>query len=848
MGANLKPNSQPKGGASRSQRPLLLSACAAALALPVGAVAQTPEEARGTLTIGSGPVSVDEAPARLNTTGRPIDMITPVKDGATYLGDIVVTIDPEDNISFNTQRFLEVVSGVLDPRVVEAIRAAAGGRTSLSPADLTETGIAVQYVPQTLELALDVPSEMRASRSIQVSTLDRQPLGTFDAPAVFSAYLNARGSMDFVHTGSEEGWADPVVLLDTAARYGGIVLESEGIAQPGVEEARFQRQGTRFVIDDTESLVRYSFGDLRTVARGFQSVPDIAGISFYRSYSILQPQMIARPRGDRTFQLDRPSTVEISVNGQPTRRLRLDPGTYNLRDFPFTIGGNDIIVDILDDAGRTETLRFNLFFDQTQLASGLSEFGVFAGVKAPLGLREPEYSDDWQFSGFYRRGMNDFWTLGVNGQADEIGQMAGIESLFATSAGVFSFSLAQSHIDGVGDGHAGNFTYQRLLQRSNGYSDALSFFVESRSEDFGPVGVTIPDNRYDYEVGASYSRVFNDYVYGGFDLRYSHARDDLDEDAESYRTTLGLRLTDAVSARFDLIYENPETDGNFVGLFSLTARLGGFSSARADYDSRGNRARLSYQAIGGQGVGSYNVAANVERTDEDSGLNASANYYGNRAEFGISHFGVFEEGFGGATDERTSVRIGSSLAVADGVFSFGRPIYDSFAIVRGHRNLNDTEILVEPVFEGFTASTGVLGAATQPNLSSYTERTITVEAPEAPQGADIGRGSFRLFPPYRSGYDLVVGTDYSVTAVGRMLDRDGAPVSLIAGRATELAHPDREPVTLFTNREGRFGATGLAPGRWRIEMLTEPPTVYIIDVPPEATGVVRTGDISPAGE
>jgi len=841
----LKPISQPKGGAKRSRRPLLLSACAA-IVVPASALAQTPEDGQRTLTIGSGPAVTDQPPARLNTTGRPIDMITPVKDGAAYLGDIIVTIDPDDRITFSTQRFLEVVSSVLDARVVEGIRAQAAGRTHLSPDDLAGSGVSVRYVPQSLELALDIPSELRASRSIQVSTLNRAPIGDFDPPAVFSAYLNMRGAIDFVHTGSEEGWADPVFLLDTAARYGGVVLEAEGIAQPGVDDAEFQRQGTRFVVDDTENIVRWSIGDLRTVGRGFQSVPDIAGVSFYRAYSILQPQMIARPRGDRTFRLDRPATVEITVNGQPARRLRLDPGTYNLRDFPFTIGGNDIIVDILDDAGRTETLRFNLFFDQTQLAAGLSEFGVFAGVKAPLGLTEPEYSDDWQFSGFYRRGMNDFWTFGANLQADEISHMAGLESLFATNFGVLSFSLAQSDIDGVGEGYAGNFTYQRLLQRSNGYSDALSFFVESRSEDFAPVGVTIPDNRYDYEVGASYSRVFNDYFYAGFDLRYSHSRG-LEQDAESYRTTFGLRLTDSVSARFDFIYENPETDGNLVGLFSLTARLGGFSSARADYDSRGDRARLSYQAIGGQGVGSYNIAANVEHTADDSGLNASANYYGNRAELGISHFGVFESGFGNPLDERTSVRVGTSFAVADGVFSFGRPIYDSFAIVRGHRNLGDTEILVEPVFEGYSASTGVLGAATQPNLGSYTERTITVEAPEAPQGADIGRGSFRLFPPYRSGYDLVVGTDYSVTAIGRMLDRDGAPLSLIAGRATELAHPENEPVTLFTNREGRFGATGLAPGRWRIEMLTEPPTVYIIDVPEDATGIFRTNDLIPTG-
>jgi outer membrane usher protein len=840
----LKLNSQPTGVVSR-RRPWLLGACAV-MAMPASAFGQN-NEPQSTIVIGSGPVSVAETDQRLNTTGRAVDLTTPIKDGSTYLGDIVITIDPNDRITFSAQRFADVVSRVLDARILEAVNAVGSGKTSLSPEDLEGTGISVTYNPQTLELALEIPPEYRATRTIQVSALDRPHIGDFDAPAVFSAYVNMRGAIDYVQTGSEEGWADPVFFLDTAARYGGVVFEAEGIAQPGVEDAEFQRLGTRFVIDDAENVLRWTFGDLRPVGRGLQSVPEIAGISIYRAYSVLQPQLIARPRGARTFELERPSTVEISVNGQSTRRLRLDPGVYNLQDFPFTLGGNDIRVDVLDDAGRTETLRFNLFFDQTQLAAGLSEFGVFAGVKAPLGPDEPEYSDDWQFTGFYRRGMNDFWTVGGNLQADEMAHMAGVESLFATSIGTFSIGLAQSDIDGVGSGHAGTFTYQRLLQRSNGYADSISFFAESRSEQFAPIGVTAPDNRFEYEVGATYSRVFSDHLYGGFDVRYSRGRD-VNDDAESYRTTLGWRLNHTFSTRFDLIYENPETDGNFVGLFSLTARLGGYSSARVDYDSRGDRVRASYQAIGGQGVGSYNVAANVEHTSSDSGANLSANYYGNRAEIGVSHFGVFEEDFGSATNERSSLRVGTSFAVADGVFSFGRPIYDSFAIVRPHRNLKDTEILVEPVFEGYSASTGVLGVATQANLSSYNERTITIEAPEAPQGADVGRGSFRLFPPYRSGYNLVVGTDYSVTAIGKMLDEEGAPLSLIAGRAFEVAHPERDPVTMFTNREGRFGATGLAPGRWRIEMNTEPTTIYFIDVPADAVGVFRTNDLTPSGD
>jgi outer membrane usher protein len=176
----------------------------------------------------------------------------------------------------------------------------------------------------------------------------------------------------------------------------------------------------------------------------------------------------------------------------------------------------------------------------------------------------------------------------------------------------------------------------------------------------------------------------------------------------------------------------------------------------------------------------------------------------------------------------------------------GRPIYDSFAIVRGHPALDGANIYVDPSPFGFTANTGILGAATQPSLSSYAERTITVDAPEAPAGYDIGQGSFRVFPPYRSGYLLQVGSDYMVTALGRLINRDGEPVSLVTGSATELAHPEREALTIFTNRDGRFGAVGLAPGRWRIQMNDDLRSSYVIEVPADAEGILRVGDLSPS--
>ena len=843
----MRRNSHQRADASRKGWRLWLLATCAFTCIATAAHAQpgtTPQAQERTVTIGSGPPPQSNTPTRLNPTNRTITLTVPAKDGNFYLGDIVLTIDTNDRVEFSSQRLLDLLSNILDSHVLETMRGSLQSRTTLTPGDLAGSGITATYNPQTLELALAIPSELRASRSIQVSPLDRARFGAFEPPATFSAYMNIRGSVDYIHKGVGEGLGDPVFFLDGAARVGRVALESEGVWQPGVTGAEFQRQGTRAVYDDTQRIVRWTVGDLNTVGRGFQSAPDMAGISVYRSYSQLQPQMIVRPRGDRSFRLDRPSTVEVLINGQTIRRVQLAPGNYDLRDFPFTQGANDVRLQVTDDTGRTQLIRFNVFFDQSQLARGLSEFGFFAGVNSPLGPDGPDYTGDWQVTGFYRRGITDNLTLGGNFQADRNNTLIGAEAVVGTSFGTFAANLATSHVDGFDWGYTSIFTFQRLIQRQGGRSDSLAISLESRSVTFGPLGTTTPSNPFDYELGASYSHAFNDYIYSGVDLHYSHGRGP-QVDVQNYRGTLGWRLTPNISMTADVLYQDGATGSEVAGLLSVTARVGQYASVRGDYDTRGDRARVSYQTLHGQGVGSYNLSAAVERTNTDSGIDATFNYVANRAEIGVSHFGVFDGMFGSVATDRTSFRIGTALAVADGHVSIGRPIYDSFAIVTPHRSLQGAEVYVDPTPFGYAARTGALGSAIASNISSYNERTVTVDAPNASQGTDLGRGSYRLFPPYRGGYHLMVGSDYSVTAIGRLIGDDGQPVSLIAGTATELAHPNREPVTLFTNRDGRFGAAGLAPGRWRIEMLTEPKTTYVITIPDAAQGVVRLGDLQP---
>lgn len=784
---------------------------------------------------------------RLNPTGKAIVLTVPAKDGAAYLGDMPLTIGADDTLTFPAERALQLLDPLLAPDVMSGLRATFAGKSTIGPAELAAAGITVDYDPRSLELRFVIPVEKRAARRLSVSALDRASIGTYVPQRDYSAYLNIRGSVDLFEEGPDTGFQAPVLLLNGAVNLKGVVLETDAIYTPGSDGVDFQRLGSRYVYDDTKNVIRFTLGDLEAQGRGFQAAPDVAGISIFRSYSVLNPQQVIRPRGDRTFRLDRPSTVEVIINGQQVRRLQLAPGNYNLRDFPFAQGGNDIRLNVLDDTGRTEVLRFNIFLDQTQLAKGLDEFGLYAGVKAPLGAHGPVYSDEWIVTGFYRRGLSDNVTLGANFQADDFVQMAGVEAMFGTPIGSFGTHFAYSHTDGFGDGFALQATFQRILQHSDGQADTFNLFVEHRSRRFAPVTFFLADNQYEYEVGGGYTHAFSPNFYMGGNARFSKGRG-INPDVHNYSLVGGWRISPRATLSAEARYTEDSRGDEFSGFMTLTVRFGRNSSVRSEYDTRDNRVRASYQTNHGTGVGAYNVTADVERSDFGSNVGLNANYFTNRAELGVSHFGSFAGDFGDSTSQRTSFRLGTSIAFAGGEVSVGRPIYDSFAIVKPHASLKKANVVVEPSPYGFTANTGSMGEATMPSLSSYSERVVTVDAVGAPAGVDIGQGSFKLFPGYRSGYVLEVGSDYHVTAMGTMLNLDGQPIALVSGKATELAHPDRNPVTLFTNRQGRFGATGLAPGQWRIEMLDANKSVYLITIPADADGVVRLGEISPVKE
>jgi outer membrane usher protein len=139
----------------------------------------------------------------------------------------------------------------------------------------------------------------------------------------------------------------------------------------------------------------------------------------------------------------------------------------------------------------------------------------------------------------------------------------------------------------------------------------------------------------------------------------------------------------------------------------------------------------------------------------------------------------------------------------------------------------------------------MFGPALYGQVGSYSPRTLTYDVPNASAGLDIGTGSLRMLAPYRSGYVVTVGSDYNIMAIGRLTVEGGDPLSLRVGYAIEVGGDGRK-VELFTNRDGRFGISGVKAGRWRIEISGSPPVVYELDIGEASSGIARVGDLKPA--
>ena len=590
--------------------------------------------------------------------------------------------------------------------------------------------------------------------------------------------------------------------------------------------------------------MRWTAGDNQIQARLFQASPTVIGIGVSRNYSQIDPQREIRSSGAQSFAVLSPSVIETFVNSRSVERRTFQPGNYTLRDFPLAEGTNSVKLRIEDASGKTRIVDFSVYANQSLLAKGITEFSLFGGVYAEPTQRGYAYSRNWNAAGYVRTGLTTQLTAGVNFQANRRTRQLGGEVLWGSPIGLTGFNLTASRDRQIGTGLAAAITYEHLLSFKGGSrSQSIRASVEWRSSRFAIPDVAFGQDKTNLRASVGFVRTLGENSFVALDGQYSRDRE---THVRSYGArvsggfNLGSRL--AATAEFGVNRGSPRNET--YGRFGLRMRFGQRGTLQADADTTG-RARMSISNSGGSGNGSWQSSADVSHDRDTVSLNANASMLTNRAEIGVQQTAGWSKQGMRLTDARVSVRAAFAVAFADGSFAVGRPVSEAFVVARPHRSLHGKSVYLDPVERSETSRSGRFGPALNGQLSAHSFRTLIYQVPDAPSGYDLGAGNIAIKPPYRAGYRLVIGSDYHLLVIGKLLDHDGEPVKLLAGKAIDLDDPKHAPITIFTSRNGQFGAQGLRAGRWRIEMPTDVPIAYEFEVADSADGTVRLGEMRP---
>lgn len=837
---------------------------------------------------------------KLNPTGRAINMPVPLKDDGQPIGEIIVRINADDSISIPKPALVEKFGPTLQGPARQKLEAMpeSGGMVELTA--LKSAGFNARFDPGQLELNFVPTADQRPEGDLSLGGYrSRSISATALRPAIFSGYLNVYTGVDYLWGADNRAdRASGRLDLESVFRFYNVVVENEFSWDGDVDAftcptnaictydhaGGFKRRRSRLIYDFVGEQIRVQVGDVDTYGTGFQRSPDLLGVTVEKSPRKLAPGEHIRPTGSSSFRIERNANVEVLVNGAPVRRFSLRAGNYNLRDLPLTTGANDIELIITDEAGERRSIRYTSFFDGALLAAGKNEWSVSGGVPSFYRDNERDYrTEDYFGTAFYRYGISNSVTAEVTVQGDDNVVMGGAGVFSATPWGFFGLQGAVSN-GPAGAGFAVNVNWalaniRGVVSGWSGLRESLTFGAEYRSHDFRTPGefletssgVLYAQNQYWLRTYASYSVPITQSVSMTLGARYQFADDDravispftLKGDRYGADITLSSPITHWMTASVTAGYSNEsytrsftgnesEPEGEFRIMGRLYIRPTEDTRIAASYDSLNDQSYVSAHHGVGRGIDRWEATADVQQSGRDSRATASGSlaHYGNRGEVRVAHSTGFD-GIGydsfnvQPSDQRTSLRVGTAVAFADGAVGWGQPIRGgAFGIVTQHESIAGKEVFVgtkdDPI-----ARADQWGAAIVPSLPAYTPATTPVDVPDAPVGYSLGSGGFDTHAPYRAGYRMEVGSDYSVSAYGTLVKSDGEPISLLTGVAYPSENPQKQ-VAIFTNSAGKFGAEGLAPGRWIIEMATEgAPTKFVIDVPKGTDGLFKAGTLKP---
>lgn len=689
-------------------------------------------------------------------------------------------------------------------------------------------GVTYEFDAEAVSVRITAPPGLLALQTIDFLA---GAGGDVEYPVARSAFLNYRlnyrAGEDFAFTGFD-------ATGEVGARVGAALLLSDGVYRRTTERDSLVRLTTRASWEDRGKLQRLTLGDFTSSPGDLWASPGIGGVSFSRLYR-MNPYQPRHPTFGFAGQTPLPAELRVYLNGSLLRTEQLAPGRFEIRNLDSFGGDSGVEVVIRDAFGRETRISRPFYFTDAVLRAGLHEFSYGLGwVREGFGEEGSGYGGP-ALSAFHRYGVSDSFTLGLAGEAgDGVASAGPTLSLVAGSLGAFQLALSAGSMGGEA-GYAGQIAHEyqgghvstrvRFRRSSAGYRTLEQEATADR-----------PGAQFEAGIG------FGAGSTGTLSLAYSAQW--LGPGADRSRVSASYNL--GLFGQLNLFATAGRTEEGATRSTDLFAGLSWFP---------GERRTVSAQYRRGEGGGAATLEVSRDLS-EDKGLawkasadlredtevvRSAAEYHGER---GIWAGGLDLQRL---ADDRLASRLSlsaaGSLLAAGGALGLGRPVQDSFTLVKVGREQGLPGVRV---YHGGGAR-GVTDAAGRlfvPEISAYVTNQISIEPKDIPLGYSIDRVTKAISPAERSG--SLVGFDVAryQAVTGKLFVREGEGRRALEFLEIRVRAAGRTQ-TAPTGRDGEFFLENVGGGVVDLEFRDRGRDRSCAMVVPESEDIiVEVGEVS----
>ena len=734
-------------------------------------------------------------------------------------GEYFIVLDKRD-VLISAQDFAELgvkLSGKI--KVLE-------GQKYLSLGNLSPR-LTYKLDENTLSLNLEVDP-----RYLQKNQLDltENRLRENTALGIDSAFLNYA----FIHRGTSNRGLETFELpLDGVISAHDWLFQSKFsyqylLVKENVYDAYWSRGLSNLTRDFPNRFDRLIVGDLSAHSNELGGSGIFLGISYRKKYS-MATYFSKYPGLAVNGLLQTPSKVNMYVNDVLIRSEQLSAGEFEIENLPNLYGGGAVKLETIDAFGRVSVRDVPYYISTKLLHVGLDDFSYSLGLQRDsLNAIRPTYSATPTFLAYHRWGIKKYLTAGYRFEFSEQMSNAGVNIDFLAGAyGEVSsgFSVSQFNSSAA---NAGYFRYGFTSQYFH-----TRYSIKSTQQNYATVSTLDPIVRIKQiqTIGAGVHGL----KVGALSLNFTQIQYYKQMSSESWSLVYSLRVGRRTSLLFRGVTTTDIAGTNETVFASLNTTFGARTSASiahsAQEDIETNSAYLQGSAPVGTGIG-YRVRV----SEEKNAVNETSYQSDVSLQGKMKYLTVTGDYFQGDVADSYQSNIAGSLAFIDNDYFLSRPIFDSFGLVKVGE-LDDIRIY----YGNEVVDTTRNGELIIPNLTSYAENRLSIEAIDIPIDRSLKHTQKIVSPKLRTGSVVSFEVDRFQGYTGNLfLGENGQQKS---ADFADLKLQNRvKVVETVVGRKGEFYFENLSPGTYQGEVsLHGKRCQFSIDIPTSDEMMVELG-------